>query len=1030
MEYVSFVPHRKHKEKFLAGRFRSSSPLRDGVLSGLAVFLAAMGSLLWLDYGAMEIQSQMVRDNLARMARAAAGLVDGDRHVTLVEKGQADGKEYDELIDSLVRFHRQVPEISYLYTLIERDDKFFFVLDTATKASQLGFNRPMEASALLEPYQSNSPEEDASEMEALKKGEVFVSKKPFSDEYGTFLTALAPIRTADDKVVGAVGLDMSIDDYVRRLKGLQDTSVIATWIAAATGAVLGFLVWAIRRKSRRHERGQMQALAEKNEVEDRNRRLIKALGQIIYHHPLKDQDITWDGECEKIVGYSCDEMAKTMEEWLDHLHPDDLEREREAFERSLEDGFYNVEYRFRRRDGSYAWLHDRGILVRDAEERPFAMDGMLLDITERKLSDERFRSVFEASTDPHFLIGFDEKLIDCNLAAVEILGYQTKSEVKGLDLARIAPEFQPGGRRSLELVEEKSGQLAHQKVVRFEFYERHASGELVPVEVSLTKVVFQGKEAKLAVWHDLRKIQQAQRDLALSERKYRELVESLETVVFQTDLQGNWIFLNPAWGEITGYPIETALGSPYGKLVVEEDSIRLRRAWESCMDLRVATLDVEFRMKSRSGELVWVEGDGRPWYDASGHVAGISGTLSNVTSRKETERAMIAAKEAAEAADRAKSEFLAVMSHEIRTPMNGIIGFTQLLGDTNLTPAQRDYVETLRSSGTSLLHLLNDILDFSKMDSGHLQIEAIPFSPRQMVNGVVGFYLPEAQRSGITLEATVADDVPLWLLGDGPRFRQVLVNLIGNAMKFTVVGRVTVRVTADPLTRADRCLHVEVEDTGIGIDTQGLDRLFKPFSQADSSTTRKYGGTGLGLAICSRLVEIMGGKMSVSSTPGEGSCFSFFVPLVGAHAPAPLPASTSSSDAEAPPRGKKDIQILVAEDNAVNRKVILRMLQSLGYTPDLVANGFECLEACEHKDYDLIFMDVQMPELDGFETTSRLRAAGKKVWISALTAAAMPDDQLKCQIAGMNDYMTKPFRKEHLQEIIERFLAARQASVS
>lgn len=1024
MKYVSSVPHRKHKEKFLASRFQKTSPLRDGVLSGLVVFLAAMGSLLWLDYGAMEIQSQMVRDNFARMARAAAGLVDGDRHEMLVDKGKLDPKAYDELIDSLVRFHRRVPEISYLYTLIERDNKFLFVLDTATKADRLGFSRAMEASGFLEPYESNSPEEDASEMEALKKGEVFVSQKPFSDEYGTFLTALAPLRTSDGRIVGAVGLDMSIDDYVRRLKGLQDASVIATWIAAMTGAVLGFIVWAIRRKSRRHETGQLQAVAEKNEVEDRNRRLIKALGQIIYHHPLNDQRITWDGECEAIVGYSCDEMVKTMEEWLEHLHPDDLERERRAFERSLEDGFYNVEYRFRRRDGSYAWLHDRGILVRDADGRPAAIDGMLLDITERKLSDERFRSVFEASTDPHFLIGFDEKLIDCNFAAVDILGFKKKSEVKGVELARLTPEFQPDGRRSEDVAEEMGRQLAHEKVVRFEFHQRHVSGELIPVEVSLTKVVFQGQEAKLAVWHDLRKIHQAQRDLALSERKYRELVDSLETVVFQTDLQGHWIFLNPAWSEITGYAVEVSLGSHYGNLVLVEDRVRLRRAWEACMDLRVPALAVEFRMKSLSGELVWIDGEGRPWYDANGHVAGISGTLSNVTSRKESERALITAKEAAEAADRAKSEFLAVMSHEIRTPMNGIIGFTQLLADTELSTAQRDYVETLRSSGASLLHLLNDILDFSKMDSGHLQIEAIPFSPSQMVDAVIGFYHPEAERIGIKLEAKIDESVPSWLLGDGSRFRQVLVNLVGNAMKFTVVGGVTVRMAADPATVKERRLRVEVEDSGIGIDEQGMDRLFKPFSQADSSTTRKYGGTGLGLAICQRLVGIMGGRMSVTSMPGRGSCFSFFIPLVETQAPASTP--TPPAEPETAPKSGKDLQILVAEDNSVNRKVISRMLQGLGYTPDLVANGFECLEACQKKDYDLIFMDVQMPELDGFETTSRLRAAGKKVWISALTAAAMPDDQLKCQIAGMNDYMTKPFRKEHLQEVIERFLTVRK----
>lgn len=1020
MEYGKCVPHRKHKENYLMSRLRPS-PLRDGVLSGLVVFLAAMGSLLWLESGAEKTQGDTIRDNLARIARAAAGLVDAEEHELLVKEGDIAGR-YARLIEPLVKFHRGVPEIAYLYTIIVRQDKFFFVLDTATQADRLGFQRPMEASGLMEPYSSHSPEEDALEMEALKQGKVFVSKDSFSDEYGTFLTALAPIRTKDDRIVGAVGVDMEIADFMKRQEGLKETGAVAAGIAAATGMILGFLVWAIRRKSRVYEAGQRQAMAEKTEVEDRNRRLIQALGQIIYHHCFEPDRITWDGECERIVGYPCAEMARTTTEWLTHIHPEDRAREKEAFDRALRDGFYHVEYRFRRRDGSYAWLHDRGVVVRSKSGHPLAIDGMLLDITERKLSDERFRTVFDASADPHFLLDMDEKVIDCNFAAVEILGYQQKSDLVGSGLEQFIPEFQPGGRRSLDLARELCGQLRDQKRIRFEFFQKHRSGETFPVEVSLTKIVIRGREVKLAVWHDLRKIQRAQRDLELSERKYRELVENLEPVVFQSDLSGHWIFLNPAWEDITGYTIEESLGSHYGKLVFKEDIKRLQKAWTACVELRAPSLDVEFRVHGKSGELVWLNGDGRPRYDTEGRLVGLSGTLDNITSRKETEQAMIAAKESAEAADRAKSEFLAVMSHEIRTPMNGIIGFSQLLSETSLTPLQHDYVETLRSSGGALLHLLNDILDFSKMDSGHLQIESHAFSPEYVVNETVGFYLPSAHQVGIELMADIAPTVPEWIKGDSTRFRQVLVNLIGNAVKFTETGRVNVHVIREGEEKPR--LRVSVVDTGIGIETDKISQLFEPFSQADSSTTRKYGGTGLGLAICSRLVAIMGGELSVTSTPGKGSCFTFAIPLIEAERPEEPLAVKNEEPSE--PDTATGLRILVAEDNAVNRKVISHMLKGLGYTPDLVANGFECLEAFETKDYDLVFMDVQMPELDGFETTARLRAAGKKVWISALTAAAMPDDQLKCQIAGMNDYMTKPFKKEHLQGVIERYLAARR----
>lgn len=593
-------------------------------MTGFAVFAATLVSVVYLDYQAEKNQTDAIREDLSRLARGAAGLVDGDLHESIVKAGVPDSADYKRALEPLVVFHRGIPEIAYLYTFIEKDGGFLFGLDTATAADRLGFNRPMEASPLLTPYESKSPEEDAAEMDALRRGVIYVSDKPYADEYGSFLTAVAPIRNSKDEIVGIVGVDLNVNDYLKRMNGVRMAGGLSLLVALGMGSLLGFVVWSLRHKSLRHEREKELVFVEKSRLEDRDRQLIKALGQIVYRHRLDIDHIHWAGDVEKIVGFSAAELPRDSKRWLEHIHPDDRSKVDAVFQHMLvERAPFLSEYRFRHKDGGYVWLEDRGVISRAEGSSTEYVDGVLLDIAARKASE-------------------------------------------------------------IEL---------------------------------------------------------------------------------------------------------------------------------------------------------------------------------------------ILARDTAESAGRAKGEFLAVMSHEIRTPMHGVIGYTNLLKETALNNEQREYLDSLEFCSKSLLDLLNDILDFSKMESGKMELENNPFSLKKSVEEVASHYAHLASQKNIELTCEFSPSAPEWIMGDSSRLRQILVNLVGNAVKFTDQGFVRVKVEGEEGT-----LRLSVTDTGIGIPPDKIDRLFKAFSQADSSTTRRFGGTGLGLAICAKLVETMGGRLQVESEAGAGSRFFLEVP--------------------------------------------------------------------------------------------------------------------------------------------------------
>jgi two-component system, sensor histidine kinase len=427
-------------------------------------------------------------------------------------------------------------------------------------------------------------------------------------------------------------------------------------------------------------------------------------------------------------------------------------------------------------------------------------------------------------------------------------------------------------------------------------------------------------------------------------------------------------------------------------------------------DMEILLRRVERERHARKQAEQLLEHKSRELYEANQQLQAQAARLELTV--LERTRASEEALSAMQDALRAKGEFLAVVSHEIRTPMNGVLGMAQLLQMTQLSEEQRRYVDTIQTSGETLLAIINDILDMSKLDSGKVRLDARPLQLRMVVREVADLLGAQAQSKGLYLDTEVAGDVPAWIQGDGTRLKQVITNLVGNALKFTHHGGVRV---AMKMIQDSQVLECQVQDSGIGIPPDKVHRLFERFSQVDSSINRRYGGTGLGLVICKHLVEAMGGVISAESRQHKGSTFTFRVPVTPA--PAPAAAATPAIGAASVSHG---VRILLVEDNAVNQMLGMGMLQKLGCMADLARDGEEALDKVRRIEYDVVLMDMQMPRMDGLTATRAIRSMSlrRQPHIVALTANAMESDRDLCLAAGMNDFLAKPFKAGELQEKI------------
>jgi len=441
--------------------------------------------------------------------------------------------------------------------------------------------------------------------------------------------------------------------------------------------------------------------------------------------------------------------------------------------------------------------------------------------------------------------------------------------------------------------------------------------------------------------------------------------------------------------------------------------------------LRAAALDLPVTVEERLEGRLLIDAAEPVVEERAEQIRILVGEAASMLEERRTRRrnaeALEQAKLRAESADRAKSLMLANMSHEIRTPMTGVMGFADLLASTHLTEDQRDYVDTIRSSANTLLTLINDILDFSKIEAGKLDLESEPVDLHNLVARAVALLSARAAEKGLRLTYNIARAAPAAIIGDFVRLQQVLVNLLGNAVKFTARGEVSVAVTATPQPDGLVQLAFAVSDTGPGIAAEHRDRIFDSFSQVDGSISRKFGGTGLGLAISRSLVRQMGGAISLESQLGSGSTFRFWIPaapVVNSQPAASHDILSQPETAALPP-----MRILIAEDNPLNRKLLLTILQRLGLHADVAANGLEVLDRVASTDYDVVLMDVQMPEMDGLAATARIRAEippGCQPTILAMTAAAFPEDRVRCLEAGMDEYLSKPVDLPQLVTALRR----------
>jgi PAS domain S-box-containing protein len=635
------------------------------------------------------------------------------------------------------------------------------------------------------------------------------------------------------------------------------------------------------------------------------------------------------------------------------------------------------------------------------------------------MNENLFRKLVDSTRDSIIVIDDSEKVIYWNKSAEEQFGY-TNEEVLGKNLHQlILPSIYHKAHNNLHKFRVTSEQELPNKLM--EVMAKRKSGALFPVEVSLSSVIVDGQWYAVGVLRDITKRKQNEEEI----RKLSRAVEQSPSTVVITDLQGNIVYANPKFTALSGYSLDEIIGkNPNFLKSGKQPASLFQDLWTTI------SIGEEWRgellNRKKSGELYWESASFSPIRNHHCVTTHYLKVAEDITDRKHVEQALKKAKEAAEKASLAKSEFLANMSHEIRTPMNVIIGMTEYLLTTDVDGVHHEYISMVNDSAKLLLSIINQILDFSKIEAGKLELLSEPFAFKETITRLMKMQRVSAEGKGIELQLQYDDAVPNSLIGDPVRLQQVLINLVGNAIKFTDEGKIKIKVKLISQEEKQVKVMISVLDTGIGIPQEKLNRLFKSFSQIDNSLARQYEGTGLGLAISKRLVELMGGTIGVKSELGKGSKFSFTVTFDLHDDKDSILISEDNNTAVITKATSEQTHILLAEDKKMNQKLAKLVLEKKGWKVTIANNGREAIQIIERDAFDVILMDIQMPELDGLSVTKYIRSldgnANQNVPIIAMTANVFESDKEKYLQIGMDDFVSKPFVMEELYETVERHL--------
>jgi PAS domain S-box-containing protein len=714
---------------------------------------------------------------------------------------------------------------------------------------------------------------------------------------------------------------------------------------------------------------------------------------------------------QKITGYTPDYFVRSGHQWREIVHPEDRSRWDRAAEQLRSEQPLEQEYRILRRDGSVRWVRDRVSVRRTGNGDTLRLDGVLTDTTEQRRSAEERDRFFTLSLDLLCIAGFDGFFKRLSPAWERTLGYSATELLARPFLAFVHPE----DRAATEAEAAKlSGGV---DTIGFDNRYRCKDGSYRWLSWRATQDVDQ--KVIYAVARDVTDRKRAEETIARERNLLRTLMDNLPDHIFVKDTQSRFLTANLAVLQSLG---ASALSEIIAKtdfdFMPREQANQYFADEQQVIQTGKALENYEELLIDAAGRTRCLLTTKAPLRDGGDTIIGLVGISRDITMRKQGERALAEAKEAAEAASRAKSEFLSNMSHEIRTPMHGIIGMTDLALKTELTAEQREYLQMVHVSAESLVAVINDILDFSRIEARKLTLESVDFNLRDSLGDTLRALALRAEEKGLELACHIAPNVPDGLIGDPVRLRQILVNLVGNAIKFTERGEVVAHVAVQSQSTEDVVLHFAVSDTGIGIPREKQRSIFEAFTQADPSTTRKFGGTGLGLTISSQLVAMMGGKVWVESQVGKGSTFHFLVRFCLSASPAVRPAHVE-------PVAVQGLRVLVVDDNATNRRILEELLNGWRMKPLLASGGREALGALERavqagEPFGLVLLDGHMPEMDGFTLAAQIRRSSDlaQTPILMLTSAGEPDDISRCRELGISAYLMKPVKQSELLETI------------